>query len=212
MLKLKYSLFYSVIPVVATSFLYFRGVSESLTFSLVSFIIISIISIFDEDSIIKNITATTLSLLYVGIFSMLSIPIIDKFGGEFIVLIFITIWSTDTFAYLGGVAYGKNKLCPKVSPKKSIEGSITGLLMSVVSVSIFGYYNGAISVKEGILLSVLLSVSGQIGDLFESKLKRECNVKDSSSIIPGHGGILDRFDSFLFAVPTLYVYLYFFKQ
>lgn len=109
-----------------------------------------------------------------------------------LILIFIL---TDTFAYLGGRAFGKNKLIPHVSPNKTIEGSIIGTVVGTVGVSIFYHYLVSpitFSVVFGILL---LSIIGQIGDLIFSKIKRENNIKDFSNLIPGHGGILDRLDS-----------------
>jgi len=118
--------------------------------------------------------------------------------------IFLLVWLTDTGAFFIGNAWGKHKLAPRVSPNKSVEGSIGGL----IAASIFGIVFWLIT-REGTLLaimflSVVTSAVSQIGDLFESSLKRMAGVKDSGRLIPGHGGILDRFDSFLFALPLVY--------
>jgi phosphatidate cytidylyltransferase len=208
MFKVKESRFFSILTSVIPLITFYQSLSFGLLYSLLLFIIFFIYTIFSERDLHNNIIPQLLSIIYVALFFTLSIPIAQSYGGEYIILIYITIWATDTFAYLGGVTYGKHKLCPKVSPKKSIEGAITGLVLSVVAVSIFSELNNLMSLFEIIVLGILLSISGQLGDLFESKLKRRCEVKDSSSLIPGHGGVLDRFDSFLFVTPTLYIILF----
>lgn len=118
--------------------------------------------------------------------------------------VFLLVWITDSGAFFIGNSLGKRKLAPKVSPNKSVEGAIGGLLAA----SIFGLVFWLIT-KDGPLLAILAlslvtSAVSQIGDLFESALKRSAGVKDSGNLIPGHGGILDRFDSFLFALPVVY--------
>ncbi len=117
---------------------------------------------------------------------------------------FLLVWITDTGAFFIGTAFGKRKLAPRVSPNKSVEGAIGGVLFAVILG--FGFW---MITKQGnltaiLFLSVLTSIVSQIGDLFESALKRSAGVKDSGDLIPGHGGILDRFDSFLFALPVVY--------
>jgi len=109
---------------------------------------------------------------------------------------------TDTFAMLIGCLIGKHKLIPDVSPKKSVEGSIAGSLVATIIASIY-YYNvvtSGINLIVLIVMTLILSVLGQLGDLFFSKIKRENEIKDFSNLMPGHGGILDRFDSMTFIV------------
>ena len=109
---------------------------------------------------------------------------------------------TDTFAMLIGCLIGKHKLIPSVSPKKSIEGSVAGSIVGTAIASIY-YVNvleGGINILLLIVMSLVLSILGQIGDLFFSKVKRENEIKDFSNLMPGHGGVLDRFDSLLFIV------------
>ena len=109
---------------------------------------------------------------------------------------------TDTFAMLIGCLIGKHKLIPKVSPKKSVEGSIAGSILGTAIASIY-YYNvitSNINIIALIIMTLFLSILGQLGDLFFSKMKRENNIKDFSNIMPGHGGILDRFDSMTFVI------------
>jgi phosphatidate cytidylyltransferase len=125
--------------------------------------------------------------------------------------LFILIWACDTFAYFGGRLYGKHKLS-SISPKKTIEGSLTGLAFTVLaSLGFYFAVSGLFDLTDSIVLGVIIGVFSQIGDNFESLLKRYTDIKDSSNIIPGHGGLLDRFDSLIFTVPILYVYLNFFK-
>ena len=126
-------------------------------------------------------------------------------GKELIFLTLLAVMCCDTFAYFVGVKFGRRKLYPTVSPNKSCEGGIGGLLGAVTAVLLAKLiFLEQIGFTEAILLGLLLGCAGQIGDLFESLLKRACGVKDSGSIIPGHGGLLDRLDSLLFAFPVTY--------
>lgn len=126
-------------------------------------------------------------------------------GREWIFLTLMVIMGCDSFAYFIGRKFGKRKLYPAVSPNKSIEGGVGGLFGSVLAVLIArATFLPTVGIVDGILIGLLLGVAGQLGDLFESLLKRACNVKDSGSMIPGHGGILDRLDSLLFAFPLVY--------
>lgn len=124
-------------------------------------------------------------------------------NGKFILfLVFIASWVTDTFAYLTGTLIGKHKLIPEVSPKKTVEGAIGGTLSAVIFFPLFGFIAGLVSggeVKANYLVLVIyaliLAVVAQIGDLLASLIKREYKIKDYGSLLPGHGGIMDRFDS-----------------
>lgn len=122
--------------------------------------------------------------------------------GQWLLLyLFLIAAATDTFAMIIGCLIGKHKLIPSVSPKKSVEGSVAGSLMGTVIATLY-YVNiiGDIKIIPLIIMTLLLTIFGQIGDLFFSKIKRENNIKDFSNIMPGHGGILDRIDSFSFIV------------
>jgi len=121
--------------------------------------------------------------------------------------IFILFWVNDTGAYLVGKKFGKNLLFPAISPKKTWEGFVGGLFFCVILGYFISLFNHSIQLKEWIIVSVLVGTFGLLGDLAESQLKRNANVKDSGNIMPGHGGILDRFDGFLIAVPIIYLYL-----
>jgi len=126
---------------------------------------------------------------------------------EQILLLFAIIWVGDSAAYYCGRAYGRHLLAPKISPKKTVEGAIGGLIGSVAA----GLIGGMLLLRQPsfhfLWISAITALAGQIGDLAESVLKRSAGVKDSSSILPGHGGILDRLDSLLFATPVFYWFI-----
>lgn len=131
---------------------------------------------------------------------------IRGFNPKIIISIFILIWTNDTFAYIVGKSIGKNKLFERISPKKTIEGFLGGVIFAVLaSLLISEYYiEGAKYIWIGIAL--IVSFFGTIGDLIESKFKRMAGVKDSGKIMPGHGGILDRLDSVIFAAPFVFLF------
>jgi len=119
-----------------------------------------------------------------------------------------SLWLGDTAAMFFGKQFGRHKLAPTVSPNKTVEGFLGGLIGYLVAAFIFRiFWMQEVAVYHFIILSVLVGLFGQLGDLVESLWKRSLGVKDSSNIIPGHGGVLDRFDSLLFAAPVLYLYL-----
>jgi len=126
-------------------------------------------------------------------------------GREWIFLTLLVIMGCDSFAYFVGSRFGKRKLYPAVSPNKSVEGGIGGVLGSILAVLISrAVFLPEIGLIAGVGIGLLVGVVGQLGDLFESLLKRTCGVKDSGRMIPGHGGLLDRLDSLLFAFPFVY--------
>ena len=133
-----------------------------------------------------------------------------QYNGLLLLAIFIFIWVNDTGAYLVGSRWGKRRLAPSISPKKSVEGSIGGLLLVLLSAVILRLLLfPELSWLRILLIAVVVAIFGTIGDLFESSLKRRAGVKDSGKLIPGHGGILDRIDSLLLAVPAVYLLLAF---
>ncbi|MCX2681153.1 phosphatidate cytidylyltransferase [Galbibacter sp. EGI 63066] len=133
------------------------------------------------------------------------------FAESLIIGIFILIWVNDSFAYIVGKGIGKHKLFPSVSPKKTIEGFIGGLLFALVAAYLLYMYSGELNLVRWMVLAIVVVVSGSIGDLVESKFKRLAGVKDSGAILPGHGGLLDRLDSLIFAAPFSYLTLQLFN-
>ncbi|MEI6488740.1 MAG: phosphatidate cytidylyltransferase [Bacteroidales bacterium] len=127
-----------------------------------------------------------------------------------ILAIFVNIWANDSGAYIVGSRFGKHRLFERISPKKSWEGFLGGLFMAIAVSSIFAIYIHALTPIEWIGFGIVTSISATYGDLFESFLKRSIGIKDSGNILPGHGGMLDRFDAPLFAIPAVMIYLYFF--
>jgi len=119
--------------------------------------------------------------------------------------LFILIWSSDTFAYISGRLFGKHKMAPKISPKKTWEGFIGGVVLTIIFAYFIEQYNPDLR-GNWMVVGFLVSVFAPLGDLVESQLKRNFGVKDSGNIIPGHGGILDRLDSFIICAPVVYLY------
>lgn len=122
---------------------------------------------------------------------------------------FLLVWFNDTFAYLFGTLLGKHKLFPRISPKKSWEGAIGGGLITILAGLLLSPHIDGINLLQGAVISGIVVVFGNFGDLIESMFKRCIEIKDSGNIMPGHGGVLDRVDSILFALPAIFVYLSF---
>jgi phosphatidate cytidylyltransferase len=126
--------------------------------------------------------------------------------------VLVLIWVNDSFAFIVGKNFGKRKLFVSVSPKKTIEGFIGGFICALITayiISISNLNSVDFSLTNWFIIAAIVSIIGTIGDLVESKLKRQANIKDSGTIMPGHGGILDRLDSLLFAAPFVYLYINF---
>ena len=137
------------------------------------------------------------------------IPFIEEvYHPNIIIGIFILIWLSDSFAYLVGSTVGRTKLYEKISPNKTVEGALGGLVAATVAAFFMSNYIPILTTTSWVIIALIVVVFGLLGDLIESKFKREAKVKDSSNFIPGHGGFLDRLDSIIFAVPFVYVYLH----
>ncbi len=158
-----------------------------------------------------NIGYTLLGVFYVAIpFSLLNyiVTYTGNYNYEILFGFFLILWSNDSGAYIAGSAFGKRKLFERVSPGKSWEGSVGGAIASyIVTFIIAGWYT-SISIIDWMVIAAILVVIGTLGDLVESLYKRSKNVKDSGRLLPGHGGILDRFDSLIMATPFVFSYLY----
>ena len=162
---------------------------------------------------IVDLALTAFSIIYVPfLFSFIKLLFLMPHGRILVILAFVCSAATDTFAYEIGSRFGKHKLSPIVSPKKSVEGSIAGVIGTVICCSILAYVtNTYFQTDFNIILmgimGIIFSIVGQIGDLAASSIKRYCGVKDFSNLLPGHGGILDRFDSVMFISPMVYVFI-----
>lgn len=162
---------------------------------------------------LDNISLTFLGIIYVAVPLSLLLLITNtlqenyEFGKVLVLGFFVLVWTNDTFAYLVGIKFGKNRLFERVSPKKSWEGSIGGLFFSIIASAVLSYYFDVLSLSEWIGMSIVIVIFGSIGDLVESLFKRSLHIKDSGNILPGHGGILDRLDAVLIAAPFVFFYL-----
>jgi phosphatidate cytidylyltransferase len=188
----------------------------------------------NQGSPILNLGATVLAVLYLGlfigtilgvreIFTVAEFPvgrvfgtavlseaqrdILHAWGGFTMVCILATIWICDTAAYFGGRAMGKRKLFERVSPKKTWAGAVWGFFAAMATMAAAKYlFLEYLSLEHALVIGVFIGVFGQTGDLVESLLKRDSGLKDSSALIPGHGGVFDRFDSLMFVSPVLFLY------
>lgn len=174
---------------------------NSLPIILITFILYLILIVIKKNKItFMDISYYLAGILYIGFgFAVMLETRLDNNGLATTLFILILIWVTDSGAYFTGKYLGKNKLWPEISPKKTIEGSIGGIILAMVSALIANYYlNITDSYFQIVLVSILISTVGQVGDLVESALKRSKDIKDSGDLLPGHGGVLDRFDSLIF--------------
>ncbi len=181
-------------------------------------VILFIIEVFRSNkNTLENAGFSALGFVYIAVpFSLLNFIVNTSFGGNtntfypwILVGVFLIIWANDSFAYILGSAFGKHKMCPNISPKKSWEGLIGGAIFAIILGLVNAVLFQAISMTSWIVISVLTVTFGTLGDLFQSKIKREIGIKDSGKILPGHGGFLDRLDSLLFAIPAIFVWLIF---
>ena len=161
---------------------------------------------------LKNIFYSFFGLIYLSLSLALLIDMRTRWDEEAYqlsltipLLIIFSLWINDTMAYIVGSFIGKTPLSP-ISPKKTWEGTAGGVILTIVVISLIAYFTQRLYVKDAAIMSCLAAISGTIGDLFESKLKRMARVKDSGSIMPGHGGFLDRFDSLFFAAICVWFY------
>jgi len=217
----KVNLYLGVIIIFILLLNQFLNFIESVTIIIISSLSLLTVELFrNKGSAIFNLGSTFLGIFYIGIFSAVLISLrefyssyiySENLGAYLIISIFASIWIGDSAAYYGGITFGKHKLFPRVSPKKSWEGAIFGFIFSVgtmilAKVLVLNTLNWI----NVLVIGIIIGTVGQIGDLVESLIKRDSEVKDSSSLIPGHGGFFDRFDSLLFSAPAIWIYLKYF--
>lgn len=150
-------------------------------------------------------------IVFYLIASLIFLTLIPSYTGDFtpelVIGIFTLIWINDTFAYLVGKNFGRKKLFERISPKKTVEGFLGGLIFSAVAAYLVYFFTGLLDLQTWVGMAIILSIFGTLGDLIQSKFKRQAGVKDSGRLMPGHGGLFDRLDSIIFASPFVYAYL-----
>lgn len=185
---------------------------------LVSFLILIIELFRNKEKPFENIAITIFGIFYAVLpFILFNAYSTSLFNAEcyhyisykpmLVIPLFLLIWSNDTFAYLVGSFIGKNKMYERISPGKTWEGTIGGAILTVASSFLIYKWFGILELHDWIIISAIVAVFGTLGDLVESMLKRSVGVKDSGNIMPGHGGILDRFDSLIMVSPFVFLYL-----
>ena len=163
-------------------------------------------------SLKKELKIDKLNILFLMFYISFPFVLLFHFDNNNLVLsMFLIIWGNDTFAYLIGKSIGKRKLFQKISPKKTIEGFVGGLVASIIIAIMLSLFLEEQNVYFWIIFALVNSIFGTIGDLVESMFKRKAGVKDSGKIIPGHGGVLDRLDSIIFVIPFIFIYIKFFN-
>lgn len=180
----------------------------SMTAILSFIVILSLIHfVFSSRRSIIDIGLTLFGVIYIP---FLLFHLFYLNGTQYIWLVFIVAFGTDTFAYIFGNLFGKNKLAPNLSPNKTIEGSLGGIFGSLVLTIGYSLYIGLDITFSLVVMSIFVSICSQLGDLTASKIKRWTKLKDYGCIMPGHGGMLDRFDSIIFTAPLVYYYVEYF--
>ena len=201
---------------VSSYIIYINEKMNYLTLNLVLALtfLIFVVELFRNKEIsFVNIGITILGVIYVALpLSLLTFLAFDtnnQYSYDLILSIFILVWLSDVGGYFAGINFGKHKLLERISPKKTWEGVAGGLVLCIIGSYILSQFFPIMSSYMWLVLGVLICVSSVIGDLIESMLKRSANIKDSGNLLPGHGGILDRFDSVLFVIPIVYIFKFF---
>ena len=192
----------------------YQNIIDDLNYSKVEVALLAVLLFLTYTVATKNrftfddVSFLTMAILYIGIGFYYFIETREA-GMTYVFYSLFIVWATDSGAYFIGRALGKNKLWPEISPNKTVEGFIGGIVCAMIVSALFILFTEIdAALIELLLITVLLSIFGQIGDLVESALKRHYKVKDSGNILPGHGGFLDRFDSLLFVWPLMNFFFY----
>ena len=192
-------------------FLLFTDMVAILTVIMAYSLIISIFhTLVLTDKPLLQISSSVFGVLWIGVFigSMVMIRQLD-IGFELTLMMFLSVWTCDTFAFIFGSKFGQKKILPRVSPNKTFLGSVFGFLGSFLIPIIFLFASpvNGFEIIDYFICGFIFGIFSQLGDLFESLLKREANIKDTSNILHGHGGVLDRFDSLSFVSPAIVIFL-----
>ncbi|MBD0824213.1 phosphatidate cytidylyltransferase [Aestuariibaculum marinum] len=220
LIQLKSYIPYIIFAVLYTIFGYWhliidaKGLDEATQILMVLSIFVNLFLIkdlFSEKTIplfsSKRFLLTTFYLSSAFVFLILIADYHDTYNSNILLGAFLLVWVNDSFAYLVGKNFGKQKLFEKISPKKTVEGFMGGLFFSCIASYFISTFAETLNFTSWLVLSIIISVFGTLGDLVESKFKRQANVKDSGVIMPGHGGLLDRLDSIIFTAPFIYLFL-----
>jgi len=202
---LKLSMYIGGFLLLAESYIY-KGEKALIVFFIVFMFLIIHLLIKSEISL-DTIAVSLLGVIYLSFLKYILLLRDLPNGFLLIFMVFLLTWMVDTGAYFSGRLFGNRKLAPSISPNKTQEGAIGGVVITILVAIILHFTLIPLGIFNAIILGLLVSIIGQIGDLFESLLKRSANIKDSGNILPGHGGILDRFDSILFTVPVTYYFV-----
>ena len=205
----------SVLVISSSLYIYHGRWMTEILFGIL-FIILLVELFRGKTGALANAAITLFGILYISLLSSLilirELPIRSglnyRVGGWLVILIFSTIWICDTVAYFFGSRFGKRSLFKRVSPNKTWEGAVAGFIAGIIAaVGLHYIFIPSLSTIDSMVIGVMVGILGQISDLIESLYKRDAGVKDSSNILPGHGGFLDRFDSPILVGPCVYVYL-----
>jgi len=201
--------------VISWDFYFFNGQWIGRLFLFIVFLVLIVELFKGKDNALANSGITFFGIFYISLFSFFILIRELSFGstlsyiacGWIVILIFVTIWLCDTGAYLFGSLFGSHPLFKRVSPKKTWEGAIAGFIVGMATAIGLRYLIApSLSLTDAVVIGAIVGVIGQLSDLIESLYKRDAGVKDSSNILPGHGGFLDRFDSPLLVGPTVYLF------
>lgn len=190
----------------AGSFLYQDGYPGP-TITIILFMhLLATVALYPRYSLLDS-AGTMMGTIYVGLLNYFYLLRMLPDGWIWLIFTLTATWATDTFAYFVGIAFGRRRIAPALSPKKTVEGCVGGLVGSLLVAAVFSAIYKFLPVPKVLLLGLSIGAAALVGDLLESAFKRQAGVKDSSDLIPGHGGILDRIDSTLFTAPLVYYFV-----
>ena len=181
---------------------------------MLSFIVVGAVELVrgNRAGLLRSVAASVMAVVYVAIPCGAVVALSYESGRETVLMLLLTVMVSDTAQYYGGRAFGRRRLAPSLSPGKTMEGALCGIVAATVAMLVVGeWWFPSMSPAGRVLLGLTIAAFGIAGDLFESGLKRAASLKDASALIPGHGGVLDRLDAFIFAVPVYYVAVLWFR-
>lgn len=195
----------------AGAFLYKDGYPGP-TITIILFMhLLATVALYPRYSLLDS-AGTMMGTMYVGLLNYFYLLRMMPDGWVWLIFTLTATWATDTAAYFVGMVFGRRRIAPALSPKKTLEGAVGGFAGSILVAGVFSYIYTFLPMSKVLLLGLSLGAAAQVGDLLESAFKRQAGVKDSSALIPGHGGILDRIDSTLFTAPLVYYFVLLFMK